>query len=119
MDIRTGPNTGTERLRRTPCGGRDRPDQIQTRTDLTGQLIVLFHSSGKTLRGVADVAKLGPATVSGIVNGTTGIPHVGTLKESWPPAVSSRDHGSLPGAASSRTNGRQDEQHRRFSRNRN
>jgi hypothetical protein len=55
------------------------PDQIQTREDLTGQLEELFLRDARSIKRLARAAGMGPATVHGMISGSTNLPRASTL----------------------------------------
>jgi hypothetical protein len=55
------------------------PAQIRTREDLIGQLEELFHRDTRSIKGLAQAAGLGPATLHGMINGGTHLPRASTL----------------------------------------
>jgi transcriptional regulator with XRE-family HTH domain len=56
------------------------PRRIQTAQELADQLAGLFHQRGLSIQRLASAARLSPATVQGIVSGSTAIPRAGTLE---------------------------------------
>jgi len=58
---------------------RINPAQIRTREDLARQLEALFHRGGKSIQRRAQDARLAPATLHGMINGTS-LPRASTLK---------------------------------------
>jgi hypothetical protein len=56
------------------------PAQIQTREDLTGQLEELFVRDTRSIKRLAQAAGLGPATVHGMISGSTNLPRASTLE---------------------------------------
>ncbi len=60
--------------------GRIDPGRIRTREDLHAQLVALFHAGGWSVHRLAAAAGLSPATVQGILDGSTGLPRTGTLQ---------------------------------------
>lgn len=56
------------------------PAQIQTREDLTGHLEELFHRDPRSIKRLANDAELSPATVHGMINGSTNLPRASTLE---------------------------------------
>ena len=55
------------------------PARIQTREDLAGQLEALFQRDPRSIQRLAQDARLGPATLHGMINGTS-LPRKGTLE---------------------------------------
>jgi hypothetical protein len=58
---------------------RINPAQILTREDLAGQLEELFHRGTRSIKRLARDARLGPATLHGMINGTS-LPRASTLE---------------------------------------
>ncbi|MFD0684506.1 tetratricopeptide repeat protein [Actinomadura fibrosa] len=56
------------------------PERIRTPEELRAQLVTLFHAGGWSVHRLSAEAKLGLATVQGILNGKTTLPHAGTLE---------------------------------------
>jgi hypothetical protein len=60
--------------------GEINPTQIQTREDLIGRLEELFHRDARSIKRLAEAAGLGPATLHGMINGSTNLPRASTLE---------------------------------------
>jgi len=58
---------------------RINPAQIQTREELTGHLEELFDRDPRSIKRLADDAGLSPATVHGMISGSTNLPRASTL----------------------------------------